>query len=71
MDKYEYILCELSAPVVFTYRYIFSHPGVSSNDIKNEMGYSLVSIKRFIRTLKNAGLIIEKLPDKLFCSDMK
>ena len=71
MDKFEYILCELPAPVVSTYRYIDSHPGAGFDDIKNEMGYSLISIKRFIRTLKNAGLIIEKLSDKLFCSDMK
>jgi len=29
MDKYiEYILCELPVPVVSTYRYISSYPGV-------------------------------------------
>ena len=42
MDKFEYILCELPAPVVSTYRYIDSHPGAGFDDIKNEMGYSLI-----------------------------
>lgn len=58
MNKVEYILNELPFPTVAVYKSIRVNQGVSLDVIKEDTGYSIVSIMRFIRTLKSAELIV-------------
>lgn len=58
MNKIEYILKELPGSAVSIYQCIKMNPGVSLDTINEKTGYSLVTIKRFIRTLKLAELIV-------------
>lgn len=58
MNKVEYILNELPVSVVAIYDLIKVNPGIGLEAIKDSSGYSIITIRRFIRTLKSAELII-------------
>lgn len=66
MSKAEYILHELPAPLTTIYCYIKDHPGINMEDIKCGTGYSIIAIKRFIRTLILTGLIDVDLSTKVY-----
>lgn len=58
MNKVEYILNELPKPVVTLYDYIKENPGGCLDTIKENSRYSIITIRRFIRTLISAELVI-------------
>lgn len=56
MDKVDFVLKELPISVVMIYNFIKDNPGTCIGSIKDNTGYSVVSIMRFIRTLQSAEL---------------
>ena len=49
---------ELPNPVATLYDYIKENPGDCLDTIKENSGYSIITIRRFIRTLISAELVI-------------
>lgn len=66
MDKVDYVLRELPVSVVVIFRFIKDNPGTCLEVIRENTGYSIVSIRRFIRTLQCANLIIIDFSDKAY-----
>lgn len=69
MDKVDCILKELPASVVSVYNFIKQNPGTCLGVIKDNTGYSIVSIKRFIRTLQCAKLVVIDYSENVYYAD--